>query len=537
MPPGPSGFLRRFFGSAVSNAAGYAIGGAVQPVLEPLTQDLANEAWETHPVKPLGASVAARAAATGVLPAADAEDEAALTGINPDRFARLAELAADYPPSDTLLELLRRDAITTEQADQALARHGLPGFWRARVLELRSILPSPTDLIRMAVREVFTPGLRDELDLFAELPAAFVAEAAKLGIDAEQARNHWGAHWQLPSYEQLVDMLHRKLLSPAEFSNALRALDYAPVWRPLMEGIARRIPPISDVIRFAVRDAYDETAVGEFGLDDELPARFVEDAALHGQDAEASRYYWRAHWRPPSATQAFRMRHRDVITDEQLDKLLKVQDYAPFWRSRLKQITYLVPGRVDLRRMLKAGVIDRARTLRGYMDLGYAPDTAEILTRFAVLEAADEEETRRETVAELRSEYEGGYVLEAEFRQALEALGYPPDALDRLVALGDARRSAKYREKVVDALAKSYVGFAIDEAVARIRLAEVRVDGEAATQLIALWGLLRQAQTKVLTAAQVKAAYKKNRMALAEAIDELNERGYTDSDAELYLTT
>ena len=52
---------RRLIGSSVSQAAGYAMGGAIQPVLEPFTQSLANKFWKMNPTKTLGAGTAARA--------------------------------------------------------------------------------------------------------------------------------------------------------------------------------------------------------------------------------------------------------------------------------------------------------------------------------------------------------------------------------------------------------------------------------------------------------------------------------------------
>ena len=60
----------------------------------------------------------------------------------------------------------------------------------------------------------------------------------------------------LPSYEQGAEMLHRGELTDAQFSGSPKALDYAPTWRSKLETIARRIPPLSDMIRFAVRQVY-----------------------------------------------------------------------------------------------------------------------------------------------------------------------------------------------------------------------------------------------------------------------------------------
>lgn len=491
MAVSPTGYLRRFFGSAVSNAAGYAIGGAVQPVLEPVVQDLANEAWETHPVKPLGSTTAARAAAEGVMAETDAQAEAALTGIGAERYRTLRELATDYPELGTLLELRRRDLIDDAEFDLALQRSSVPASWRTRMLNLRRYLIPPSDLIRNAVREVYDPGQRAELDLDADFPTAFAQKAAALGITEDDARDLWAAHWNLPSYEQGAEMLHRGELTPQQFSNLLRAQDYAPTWRGKLEAIARRIPPLTDMIRFAVREVYDPAKRQALGLDAEYPDVFTQQAALHGMDERHAREYWAAHWRLPSATQGYQMLWRGEITIEELDGLLKAIDYPTQWRDRLRNIAYHVPGRIDLRRMYAAGLIDRPRLVRGYRELGYNAENAELLADFAIQLAsgssagekwADRARGRLYTVT--HDEYLDESLTEAAARDALDLVGVPEAEQDTIFTL---------------------------------------------------WNRERQIARLELTPAQVKKAYTKDVIPLAEAMQMLEDRGMTIEDAETFL--
>ena len=59
---------------------GYAIGRAAGPALEPVVQDLANEAWTLHAVKPPAAGTLALAVAQGQVDAAKAAAWASETG-------------------------------------------------------------------------------------------------------------------------------------------------------------------------------------------------------------------------------------------------------------------------------------------------------------------------------------------------------------------------------------------------------------------------------------------------------------------------
>ena len=151
------------------------------------------------------------------------------------------------------IQLRRRGIITEKEYVMAFARHGASqefaeDTWRGSeallgaadllVLKWRNIIddktylakmealgfnqetavlwekrnqfyPSPADLINWQAKEVYEPdaikkyGLDDELELLTK--DAFY----KTGINDEQIRNYWIAHWQHPALNMVFDMLHR----------------------------------------------------------------------------------------------------------------------------------------------------------------------------------------------------------------------------------------------------------------------------------------------------------------------------------------
>lgn len=248
----------RFFGNAASSAAGFGIGAAVSPALRPITQEVANETWQRYPNRPLSPADAAEAVIRGLMDEGDAANEASMSGYNGERFATFEGLAGQPPGAEQLLELWNRGALSEDRVNDGLRQSRLRPEWVGPVKALRNVLVPVSDLIRMAVREVFTPALRDSLDLDADYPAALTAKAAQLGLSEEDARNFWAAHWDLPSATQMAEMMFRGELSEAQFEDGLRALDYAPTWRKKLSTILRPIPGLSDMVRFAVREAYDD---------------------------------------------------------------------------------------------------------------------------------------------------------------------------------------------------------------------------------------------------------------------------------------
>jgi hypothetical protein len=84
--PGAAKF-GRFFGSAASTGAGFAIGVATAPTLDPILQEISNAAWSLHPDKPLDVNTLASGVSQGQIPYGWAVDEAKRTGFNKERFA------------------------------------------------------------------------------------------------------------------------------------------------------------------------------------------------------------------------------------------------------------------------------------------------------------------------------------------------------------------------------------------------------------------------------------------------------------------
>lgn len=485
------GLLRRFFGSAISNAAGYSVGGAIQPVLEPLTQDLANEAWSQHKVHPLSLAASAEASIRGFWPDGRASTEAGFTGYDAERFGVAKQLQANAPPMETLIALRRRDLIDDGELSEGLAQQALLPQWRPLVAQLRNVLPSVTDLVHMAVREVFNPQLRQALNLDAEFPAAFGDWAAKVGLSEEWARNYWADHWQLPSETEMAQMLFRGELSAQGFSDGLKALDYAPTWRSKLETILRPIPPLSDMIRFAVRDVYTPSTVQTFGLNDDYPAVFSQQAALHGMSDEYARQYWAAHWRLPSALQGYRMLWRGIITQAQLSTLLKALDYPPFWRDRLEQLAHIVPGRIDLKRMLKLDILTADEVEAGYRRLGY--------------DAVDAKRMRDIAEAELAT----GTVTQ--------------------------KWAERARSGLYSAAHSDYMDGNADQAAAQAMLAELGATSAEQGTILRIWNVERNRTRRDLTQAQILKLGKKGVWTSAQVLDALEDLGMAAADAQALI--
>lgn len=95
--------------------------------------------------------------------------------------------------------------------------------------QYQAMIPGPTDLVRMELREVFHPDFREEL-LLPATSSTFKEAMRKHGYKDYWSDSYWGAHWVLPSLGNLDEMLHRGIITLEEWQIMVRRNDYLPAW-------------------------------------------------------------------------------------------------------------------------------------------------------------------------------------------------------------------------------------------------------------------------------------------------------------------
>ena len=124
--------------------------------------------------------------------------------------------------------------------------------------EVSRFFPSPIDLVRFAIREVYTDSTAAKYGLFLDIPERFIVESSKAGLPEDQARNYWGAHWELPSASMGYEMFHRGVISREDLQELLKSLDIMPFWRDKLIQIS-----YNPLTRVDVRRMYSLGVLGE----------------------------------------------------------------------------------------------------------------------------------------------------------------------------------------------------------------------------------------------------------------------------------
>ena len=174
----------------------------------------------------------------GDIPESRVSEDFEQAGYTEERVVDLIATFRRAPDISVSLQGWLRGLIDEAELDTVLASNRLRADDAALLKKVVFFVPPAQDLIQMAVREVFSPEIRERFGQDEDFPPEFATFAAQVGISDEWARAYWAAHWALPSPAQGFEMLHRKVIEPADLDVLLRALDVMPFWRDKLTGIA-----------------------------------------------------------------------------------------------------------------------------------------------------------------------------------------------------------------------------------------------------------------------------------------------------------
>jgi hypothetical protein len=225
----------------------------------------------------------------------------------------------------------------------------------------------------------------------------------------------------VPTIQETLFLFNRQLITQ-ELANVflLKNTGQDPAMSKSWLESRYEIPGPSDLIRFAVREAFTPAIVQQYGYHKELPSAILPwlEKQGYGQpvgfnlppgatdqngnplDRQAYWFdlYWWSHWELPSITQGQNMMFRlyddsdygpspdwgpgRTFLEPDLETLMKVQDIPEYWRSKLVAISYNPLTRVDVRRMHEMGVLDNAGVYHAYRAIGYNDANAKNLLAF-----------------------------------------------------------------------------------------------------------------------------------------------------------
>jgi hypothetical protein len=463
------------------------------------------------------------------------------------------------PSPGDLLQLLSRRFISPALGAELLAWHGIDIDGRGnqtggqartkawqQVREMQYWRPSAETAIQLYLRGRISQKKAIE----------WVENAGGKYADFFDSPSIWRTSITPP---ELFILRNRGLITEAQFSELLQAsIGEIGMGRGEYAMLRDNIPGPADLVRFVVREAFNDVLSGQLGLDEEYQPdgefawwmsrqgmgtvrAYGDDQA--GRQMDVPRLYWRSHWMLPSPTQAYSFLHRlrpsgganngprdptgpdrgappEVFTSGDLSNLLKANDYPRKWRSQLAAVSYLVPGRIDVRRLYGRGIFGRPEPLRQgqvswgaaenelierYQDMGYARENARLLAEYTALEywrAKARQATDIATTA-IRDGWMIGALQEEQAKGLLLQQDWTREQADAALGSWAVLRQIRRVKAVQRSIHSSYLRGALSTPEMEGQLLQAGVDIDAIPGISATWQAELTGQRRELSASKV----------------------------------
>lgn len=442
-------------------------------------------------MEPVGISDMAQAMFRDAATMEDFKRNAYLSGVTQDKAKSVMEANRALPTPGAIQEAFLRGEIKEKQHDELLMSYGYTKDNVDLFKSLYWLIPQPQDLIRMAVREVFSPEIAERFGQFEDFPKPFVEWSKQIGLSEQWAKNYWAAHWDLPSPQMGFEMLHRGVIDNSELTLLLRALDVMPYWRERLIKIS-----YNPLTRVDVRRMY------QFGVIDESQ---VKKAYLDlGYDEE------KASW-----LTEFTKRYATPEDGSELS------DFKALARATYSQA-------------YKRKLINREEYQKFLTDMKYYKDDIELL--ITLDDYAIQQSDKLFEVSDYRKEYRK-LILNAYDRGLLDAytlkgmlldLGYSESDTVLEISLSDYNRQLTLRNMLTERLHDQYVSFIIDG----VRLNELfgvfEYSSDEQSKLVEEWNIERSFRTKQPSIAELKSFLNSGVIVLEEFLNELRGLGYNE---------
>lgn len=313
-----------------------------------------------------------------------------------------------------------------------------------------TVIPSPTDLIQMVIKEVIP------LDEFKVM-------LRRQGFNEEWSQRIWDAHFIPPNFVQILQAYYRGVISREQL-NALKILvDLDPRYNEIWDSLIEVIPPYSELTNMLVKEVID--------LEE-----YTKYLQWHGYDPEWSKKIWDAHFIPPTLGDILTAWRRGLIDEARVDELMILVDLDPRFKEIFDTRKFVDPSITAARYMFEVQAID-AEGVKDIIDrAGYLETDAVAMTDF-ITRFQERRFQRRYLTALEMGVVKGAYTPEELTAEVLEA-GYTEGVAEWMIKTSEVRKrivgtptvTPKARILTLGDLKKAYLRDTIDEDVFRREL-------------------------------------------------------------------
>jgi len=447
-----AGFFGKFFGSTISEAAGYGIGSAIEKPIEPVLQEITNETWKAAVAAgvevPLEASDAAEIVAEDVELSAWGADQAAQTGIGSDQFDALVRATLNAPGLGELLRILRRHPDALTDFEHGLRKNRYETLWDTYLQDLGNEKLQPAVIALAIVRGIMAdpgflpvgpPTTEGKVAAFPTSPLDPLLEAAAAGIDKERLFVETAVAGRPPGPVEAAQATFRGIIEDVDFKRAIAEGDVRNEWADALFEVSRQILTSGEYAELELRGYIDR------------PTRLAL-TAQHGMSTADSDLLYNVLGRSIPVHQITTGLARggtyngdySQIPPEYLASLQR-GNLRPEYYSLAYANRYSYPSAFVLKALATAGDLTFDQTHTLLLQIGWPPDLAESVATVWVptkTGTVDKHVSSSTTslVTATRKAYVGSAITYTQAVQALTTAGVAPSTQTNLFTLWDAQK-------------------------------------------------------------------------------------------------
>jgi hypothetical protein len=335
------------------------------------------------------------------------------------------------------------------------------------------------------------------------------------------------------------------------------------------------VPGPADLVRFSVRDAFDDAAAERQGLDEEFgntgSFQYWMEAQGLGttlsyekpgppESVEWPKLFWRAHWQLMSPTQSYvalqRLRPERMhlyqslvpglkpFTFEVLSEILRASDYVPEQRKWLAAISYAIPEQKIARELYQLGVIERPEFIEMLRDRGLRAEDAESNARLAdikkpyfqkryLVPPMDRYDTGLYT--SILDSFRNGAINDGDLRSNLMSILNNADVVNIVVQTEIIKHHNNQIKAFTAMVRRAYFTGEMSSGVAISTLTNGGVNNLRAQSLLNLWSVQLDLPRRVASARKLVDWYRHGSLTQVGLSDRLQRLGYAPDTILLTL--
>lgn len=155
----------------------------------------------------------------------------ATNGVTDTDMNKFLQLSKHINDDTTITQLYWRGELEGFGLLEELTKKGFSSEQIAQWRTVREVIPSPNELISIAVREGFNDAVASRFGYDEDYPTEAANWAKKQGMSELFFKAAWRAHWSLPGLVQVREMYHRGIIKEDDLRTYLKAADYPVFWR------------------------------------------------------------------------------------------------------------------------------------------------------------------------------------------------------------------------------------------------------------------------------------------------------------------